>query len=255
MLHENKNETIATFWEHVEEFRLVLIKIFIVLAIGFSFSLLFYRTLFDFLILPLQIIAPTSPLLILSPLSGFIIVFKICFYLSLILTSPITLYFAFQFISPALRRNERKAALPFLSSSLIGIFLGISAAYFVTLPLASEYLFQFNATLGENRWTLTEYIDFVLTLFAGHAITAELGVVLFFLVHLKILSAEWLISKRRYTIVLAFVLGAVFTPPDIPSQALMAVPLICLYEAMILYARLISLRERKLNHSYHSHLE
>src|SRR5204863_41436 len=109
--------------------------------------------------------------------------------------------------------------------------------YYVTLPLANQYLFLFNNSIGQNAWTLIHYVQYVLFLCLGHAIAAELGLLLLTLVHFRFLSPDWLIAKRRYMIVLAFVLGAFLTPPDVLTQLLLALPLIALYEVAIWYAK------------------
>ena len=110
-------------------------------------------------------------------------------------------------------------------------------AYFITLPIANQYLSLFNSAIGQNSWTLALYVNYVLFLCMGHAIAAELALLLLILVHFRCLSAEWLISKRRHMIVAAFILGALLTPPDVLTQLLMAIPLIGIYELAIWYAK------------------
>lgn len=182
-----------------------------------------------------QAIIPT--LLIMGPLEGLTLVVKFCFWFSLALTAPAWGWIWLQFILPGLRSEERKAIYPFLIGSVLCLALGIAFAYTVTLPITNQYLASFNLTLGENAWTLSHYINYVLLICTGHAIAAELGLILLILVHFRILMARWLIDKRRYMILLAFVLGALLTPPDILTQLLLAIPLIGLYEIAILYAK------------------
>ena len=91
--------------------------------------------------------------------------------------------------------------------------------------------------MGQNAWTLNHYVNYVLLLCLGHAVAAELALLLLILVHFRFLSPSWLIAQRRYMIVLAFICGALLTPPDILTQLLLALPLIVLYEFAILYAK------------------
>lgn len=177
------------------------------------------------------------PLLILGPIEGLSLVFKFCFWLSLALTAPAWGWIWLQFILPGLKPEERVALYPFLLGSIISLAAGAVLAYNVTLPLANDYLTAFNSTLGENAWTLSHYINYVSLICAGHAIAAELGLLLFILVHYHWLTTEWLISKRRYMIVAALVLGALLTPPDVVTQLLLAFPLVGLYELAILYSK------------------
>jgi sec-independent protein translocase protein TatC len=178
-----------------------------------------------------------SPLLIMGPIEGLVLVLKACFWLSLALTAPIWGWIWLQFILPGLKEQERAMLIPFLLLSLICLGLGIALAYSVTLPIANQYLLLFNSSIGQNAWTLMHYVDYVLLLCLGHAIAAELALLLFILVHFRVLSATWLIAKRRYMIVLAFVLGALLTPPDVLTQLLLAIPLIGLYQVAIYYAK------------------
>lgn len=184
---------------------------------------------------------PTS-FLVMGPLDGLILVFKVCFWISLVLTAPIWCWIWLQFILPGLKKQERSFLFPFLLLSVICISSGIGFAYYVTLPIANQYLMLFNNSIGQNAWTLTHYVNYVLFLCLGHAIAAELVLFLFMLVHFGFLSASWLIAKRKMMIVMAFVLGALLTPPDVLTQILLAVPLIGIYEIAIWYAKWGSLK-------------
>jgi sec-independent protein translocase protein TatC len=185
----------------------------------------------------------TSPLLVMGPIEGLILVFKCCFWLSLAGTAPIWGWIWLQFILPGVKSHEKTLILPFLFCSLLCLVLGVLMAYYITLPIANQYLTLFNAAIGQNAWTLAHYVNYVLFLCLGHAIASELAFLLLLLVHFRLLSPEWLISKRRYMIVLAFVLGALLTPPDVLTQILMAIPLIGIYEFAILYAKFRSKRQ------------
>lgn len=186
-------------------------------------------------------------LLVINPLEGVVLVFKICFWISLFITAPIWTWFALEFVIPGLKDRERNFALPFLICSLICLSLGMAFGYFVTLPIANQYLFLFNQSIGINAWTLTHYVNYVLVICLGHAIAAELALFLFLLVHFRFLEANHLIDKRRYVIVLAFILGALLTPPDVLTQFLLAIPLICLYEIAIIYAKAKTKTSVKMN--------
>lgn len=177
-----------------------------------------------------------SNLLILSPLEGLSVAFKVCFWMSLALTSPVWGAILLQFALPGLKKNEKNLLVPFACLSFLWIGGGLFFAYFITIPLANQYLRLFNGSLGVNWWSLSHYMDYTAILFLGHAIAFELSLILFFLVHFGILPYVWLSQKRRYMIVLSFFLGAILTPPDILTQILLASAFIIIYEAAILYA-------------------
>lgn len=181
--------------------------------------------------------AISPPLLIMGPIEGIALVMKTAFWLGLTLTAPIWGWLWLRFILPGLNAGERTLVLPFFLLTIVFLAGGIAFAHYVTLPVANQYLAGFNHSLGQNAWTLTHYIDYVLLLCLGHAVAAELTLILFVLVHQKALSSIWLIHNRRYMIVAAFILGAVLTPPDVLTQVFLALPLIALYELSICYAK------------------
>lgn len=178
-----------------------------------------------------------SPLLIMGPIEGLTLVLKACFWLSLALTAPIWMWIWMEFILPGLKDQEKAILFPFLALSLFCLGVGIACAYCITVPIANQYLLLFNSSIGQNAWTLTHYMDYVLLLCLGHGIAAELALLLFILVHFRALSSDWLITKRRYMIVFAFILGALLTPPDVLTQLMLAIPLVGFYEIAIQYAK------------------
>lgn len=179
---------------------------------------------------------PAQNLLILGPIEGFSMSLKISLWLGLAGTSPLWLYFIFQFIAPALHQREKLLALPFFGLSLLFISLGVYFAYVITIPLANGYFFTFNENLGLNLWSFTNYIDYTLLLILSNAVAFELFAAILLLVHYGFLKAQMMKDKRKHVIVAAFILGALLTPPDVLSQLLMAIPMIILYEFTIFYA-------------------
>lgn len=193
--------------------------------------------------------AEENQLIILDPLEGMTTVFKICFWTGLILTAPFWGYCLLQFILPALKANERVLIVPFLSLSLLFLSCGFFFALYMTIPLANQFLMAFNANIGLNFWSLSQYMDYTLVLLLGHALAFELCLIILFLVHMRVIHTSQMIAWRRYVIVIAFIIGAIMTPPDVLSQVMLAIPLIILYEIAILYARFRAVR------NYHRDIE
>lgn len=188
----------------------------------------------------LQKVSTWNKLVVFGPIEGMLIALKVCFWTALAVSFPFWAYFLLRYLLPALHREERLLLAPFFLLSALFIGGGLLLAYTVTIPLANSYLLAFNNTLGTNLWSLSSYLDYTLFLMLANALAFELAVVTLFLVHLGILSAEFLAGKRRYAIVAAFILGAILTPPDVLTQLMLALPLILLYEVALLYARLKS---------------
>lgn len=178
----------------------------------------------------------SQPLALLGPLEGMKTTLAICFWLSLVGTSPFWLYFVVQFIAPAVEQIHRRLLLPFFGLSLLFLAAGFLFAQTVTLPLANKFLYAFNEGIGTNIWSYALYIDYTLLLFLANGLAFELTLLLFFFVHIGLLTAAFMRSHRRAVILLAFILGALLTPPDVFTQVLLALPLIGLYELAIVYA-------------------
>lgn len=177
-------------------------------------------------------------LVVFGPLEGMIIALKTCFWIGLVGTSPIWLLLILKFVAPALRQSEQRLLIPFLLTSLLFLSIGFIFAFFITIPIANRYLYLFNESLGTNLWSLSSYLDYTIFLLLANGIAFELSVIVIFMIHLGLLSAERMAQKRRQVIVGAFILGAILTPPDIATQFMLAIPLIGMYELTILYARL-----------------
>lgn len=182
---------------------------------------------------------PSSPQLVLfSPTEGMFVAFRVSLWVGLVLTSPLWLLLLLRFAAPGLLPSEQRLLVPFLLLSCCFIALGIAFAFKFTVPLANRFLFHFNASLGQNLWSLSHYTSFTLVLLLGNGLAFELLVVLLFLVHLNYVSAETLAKKRRHAVLAIAILSAILTPPDVVTQMLLGVPLVGLYELTILYARL-----------------
>lgn len=176
-------------------------------------------------------------LVVLGPLEGMLIAIKVCLLVGCAVTSPLWMFAVLSFVLPGLRKHEKELVGPFFILSILFISCGLLFAFFITIPLANNYLIEFNKPLGMNLWSLSNYLSYTVFLLIANAIGFELAVIGIFLVRLKILSSRQLISMRRHAIVAAFILGALLTPPDVLTQFLLAIPLIALYEGLVVYAR------------------
>lgn len=227
-----------TFWDHIEQLRRTVIQMLVVVIAGVMLSVSFYDQILALLTYPLGYLEVPTKLVILGPIEGFNTALKTCFWFSLAATSPLWSFLLLRFLAPALKEQERRLVLPFLLLSALFMSLGLGLAYCVTIPLANQYLFAFNSAIGENLWSLSHYLDYTVLLLLANAIAFEFAVIFLFLIHFGWLSENWLREKRRLMIVLIFIVSALLTPPDVLTQILLAIPLMGLYEVMILYASL-----------------
>jgi sec-independent protein translocase protein TatC len=156
-----------------------------------------------------------------------------------LLALPYVLWQMWAFVAPGLYQHEKRLALPVIVSSFVFFLIGMAFAYFVVFPIAFGF-FAGYAPAGVQMMTdIDKYLSFVLTMFLAFGLTFEVPVVVIVLVRLRVVSLEKLRSIRSYVIVGAFVIGAVFTPPDVVSQLLLAVPMWLLYELGIVVARFV----------------
>jgi len=183
----------------------------------------------------------------LGPAAAFIVATKIAFYGGLVIASPFIFYFVGNFVFPALKIHEKKYIYRGLGFG-IGLFLlGVCFCYFIMMPMALAVSAKYAEWFGlkANQWRAEEYIAFVCKFMLGMGLGFEMPVVILTLVKIGLLNYHILKSARRYVIVIAFVLGAVLTTPEVITQILMAFPLLLLYEISVWVAWYWERQEKK----------
>src|SRR5258708_26273792 len=170
---------------------------------------------------------------------AFLLPVKVAFLVAFVVALAYVLYQVWAFVAPGLYANEKRLVLPLVVASSVLFLAGMSFAYFLVFPM----VFQFMASIAPEgvAWMtdIDKYLSFVLTTFIAFGVTFEVPVVVIVLVRVGVISIEKLKEIRPYVIVGAFVVGAIFTPPDVISQVMLAVPLWFLYELGIVCARVV----------------
>ena len=171
----------------------------------------------------------------LSPAGGFMIAFQVAIYGGMLLAAPFILYFASQFVFPALKIRERKYIYPGLIVGIALFLFGISFCYFGLLPVALSASQMYSNWLGIRalQWRAEDYISFVCKFLLGMGLGFELPVVILTLVKIGIVDYQMLSKARRYMIVINLILGAVLTTPEVITQLTMFLPLQFLYEVTV----------------------
>ena len=176
---------------------------------------------------------------------AFFVPMKVTLMVSFLFALPVVLYQAWAFVAPGLYQHEKKLALPLLFASVLLFFIGMGFAYFIVFPTVFQFI---NAFAPEGVAVMTDidkYLSFVLTMFIAFGLTFETPVIVVVLVRLGIVGLDKLKAARPYIVVGAFVIGAIFTPPDVISQLLLAIPLWLLYEVGLFVARFVSPPQRE----------
>ncbi len=180
---------------------------------------------------------------VLDPIGGLVALLKVSFYFALAMSLPVLLHQLWQFIRPGLWEHERRAVRPVLVPVTLLFIAGGLVGFFYASPLALRFLIQYNLWIGvENQWTASSVISLVQTISIGFGIAFELPIALLLLGKIGIISSRQLRQNRRVAILISFILGAIFTPPDPATQIMMAGILLALYEVGIL---LVRISERK----------
>lgn len=228
-----------SFISHLVELRLRLIRIFAGFALGFLPCAYYARELYSLLAQPLLEKLPQGGQMIATEVvTPFFVPMKVAIMAAFILTLPHTLYQIWAFVAPGLYSHERRLVLPLVLASSFLFICGMAFAYFAVLPLVFEFITHFAPEGVAVMTDISRYLDFLLSTFIAFGITFEVPIFVVVLVRVGIVSIEKLKDIRRYVLVGAFVAGAIFTPPDVVSQFMLAVPLYLLYELGILAAGL-----------------
>ena len=231
-----------TFISHLIELRSRLLRAIVAIVIVLAALFPFAKDIYAALAKPLLRVLPQGSTMIATDVTGtFLVPLKVTLMAAFLLALPYVLYQAWAFVAPGLYQHEKRLVIPVLVSSFVFFLVGMAFAYFFVFPIAFGF-FAGYAPIGVQMMTdIDKYLSFVLTMFIAFGITFETPVVVIVLVRMRIVTLEKLRSVRPYVIVGAFVVGAVFTPPDVISQLLLAVPLWLLFELGILLARFVAL--------------
>lgn len=234
------------FVEHLEELRKRIIICLIAIGIGFAISYAFAKEIFAFLAIPLQkALPPTSALIFTSPTEAFLTYLKTAIIAGLFLAIPAILYQVWKFIAPGLYEREKAYVTPFVISSSVLFIGGALFGYFFVFPFAFKFLMGFASDSIHALPSMREYFSLATKLLLAFGVTFETPIFIFFLAKVGIVNYAMLRKFRKYAIVLAFVIGAILTPPDVFTQVMMAVPLLILFELSILITRLFGKNPRK----------
>jgi len=236
---ENPAEGKMPLTSHLDELRKRLIRILIVIAIGFAVCWYFREWLFQVITAPLAKVLPPNSFMIYTSLpEAFFNYMKISFYASIFLTCPYSLYQVWKFISPGLYSTEKKYVAPFVISSTLLFIGGVLFGYFLALPPAYSFFVEFSSDFLKPMFSLKEYLSLSLKLLLAFGLSFELPVFIFFMAKIGIVNSNMLSKQRRYAILIIFIVAAVLTPsPDVITQIIMAVPLMILYEISIYIAK------------------
>ena len=242
------DDTKAPLIEHLIELRTRLLWSVGAILIAFFLCFAFAKEIFALLVRPLAA-AGQDRVIFTQVFEAFFVQVRVAFFGALMLSFPVVATQIWRFVAPGLYRQEKRALAPFLLATPFLFTLGACFAYFVAIPTALKFLLGFQGDLGnsgvsqEALPSVGQYLSFIMQFLFAFGVAFLLPVLLVLLNRAGIVSREQLVAFRRYFIVVAVVIGAIFTPPDVVSQLLLAVPLVLLYEISLITIRFTERRK------------
>ena len=238
-------EVPESFISHLVELRDRLIRALVAVIVVFLAIVNWARDIYTLLAAPMLASLPQGGHMIATDVAGaFMVPMKVTLMVAFLIALPYVLYQVWAFIAPGLYAHEKKLALPLVVASVFLFFTGMTFAYFVVFPTVFGFINRFAPSGVAVMTDIDKYLSFVLSTFLAFGVTFEVPVIVIVLVMVGIVSVDKLKEVRPYVIVGAFVVGAIFTPPDMLSQFMLAVPLWLLYELGIVLARFVVVRAR-----------
>ena len=244
----------APLIEHLIELRQRLFRSVIAIAIAFVLCFIVAEYIFNILIIPYERAAGENAnlrLIYTAPQEYFFTQMKLALFGALFIAFPVIATQLYKFVAPGLYRHERGAFLPYLVATPVLFICGSCLVYFLIMPLAMAFFLSMQQAGGDGQAAIellprvSEYLGLIMTLIFAFGFVFQLPVVLTLLARAGLIDADDLVNKRKYAIIIVFIVGAVLTPPDPVSQIGLAIPTLLLYEVSIISVRFVKKRQEK----------
>lgn len=229
---------------HLIELRERTVKAALSVLIVFVAMSPFMKEIFDWLSKPLMVALPDgAKLLSTGVVAPFMVPLKVTLFCAFVVALPYVLYQFWAYIAPALYKREKRLALPVIVSSVLMFAVGMAYCYFVVFRMVFQFIAGFSPDSVNFAPDIDSYFGFVITMFFAFGLTFEVPIFVMVLNRVGMASAKRLKKIRPYVIVGAFVVAAIFTPPDVLSQLLLALPLVVLYEFGIVLVKVFGRKD------------
>ncbi len=234
-----------TFISHLVELRDRLMRALIAFGVVLLALIPFASGLYDLLATPMmQALPEGSKMIATGVVTPFLVPVKVAMMVAFVLTLPYTLFQAWSFVAPGLYSHEKRLVLPLVVASTLLFVIGIAFCYFFVFNTVFHFINQIAPKSISVAPDIENYLNFVLTMFLAFGLTFETPIVVVMLTRMGIVTLQQLREIRPYFIVIAFVIAAIVTPPDVVSQLLLAIPMCLLFEVGLFAARFVGGKPR-----------
>lgn len=235
-----------SFIAHLVELRSRLMKAVVAVLLVFVCLFPWASKLYTLLAEPLLSKLPKGGQMIATDVTTpFFVPLKVALMAAFLIALPYILYQIWRFVAPGLYEHEKRLVWPLIIASTILFFCGMAFAYFAVFPIVFGFITASAPTGVAVMTDIDKYLSFVLTMFMAFGMTFQVPVAVVLLVRMGFVTVKKLREIRPYMVVGAFVVGAIFTPPDVVSQSMLALPLWLLYEAGIVVAAWVGRKKVK----------
>jgi len=243
VLPAQATEARAPFLEHLKELRKRIIYSAAAVLVGLVIGIIIGGPVQELLMLP----APSHvKFQAIDPTENISIYFQVGLTTGVVLAMPVLVYQLFAFIGPGLTQREKRFIFTILPAITVLFLLGVAFAYFIALPPMLNFLYNFGSNIAENVPRISSHINVVTRVLLFMGFIFETPLIIMGLARLGIVSPKWLAARRKWWILLAFIIAAFVSPTMDPlNQTILAVPIILLLELGILLGRLVYKKKRE----------
>lgn len=225
---------------HLTELRSRLLRSVTTVLVVFAALFYFSQDIYALVAAPLRAYLPEGATMIATGVaSPFLTPFKLTMMVSLFLSMPMILNQIWSFIAPGLYKHEKRIAVPLMIASIVLFYAGMAFAYFAVFPIMFGFFASVTPQGVEMMTDISQYLDFVLTLFFAFGVAFQIPIATFLLAWTGIVDVATLRKSRPYVIVGCFLVGMLLTPPDVFSQTLLALPMWLLFEIGVIFGGMI----------------
>lgn len=242
-----EGEVRASFFDHLTELRIRLVRALLGVAVGVAVAGWFSERIFRYVMQPVLEALPEGQRVLnyTSSLEPFVVYLKVSLYGGLFLAAPWVLFQLWLFIAPGLYKREKTLVIPFVAIGTLLFYCGVAFTYFVVMPFAFPALTSIAGPDMRPLLTMREQLTLVLAMMLGFGVVFEIPVIIAFLSMIGLVTPEFLSKYRRHAAIVNVILAAILTPTGDPLNLfLMAAPMIVFYEVGIIAARIVG-KKRK----------